>query len=381
LVRQQVVPDDPILAWGPVTPYGPPLANAAHPWMGGGAQWALKAINPGPAWNQATLQSAVLGAGINVGILDSGVDIRHADLDYAYIWTYDFVEPSGTCTPSQYPDVPQQLYNCDPNRHGTHVAGIALGAANGYGIVGVAPYGRLTSFRMASSIGTYTVANATAAIVQAITQGMHVVNASFGGPLNDPADPTTTEVAALQLAYAYGMTVVAAAGNSGTADVDASLPAGQRTVITVGATRPDSTVANYSSWGAALDVVAPGGGDVTGAPSAYCRNRFGQDGYFASNSGTVLSARSTIGIIDPFAIANAGFISFYAFVPDFDGCLDGTPPGLQRRVAGDWMLASGTSMAAPHVTGIAAGRLGARRRVGRFSGVDQWPDLGVDRGQ
>lgn len=347
----QVLPTDPFFTAGPPSPYGPACGGVSC--RSGGAQWALKAIEPEGAWQVAVINPRVLGSGVNVGIIDSGVDSRHPDLGANYAWQWDRLDPNGWCQGQTH--VPPQQYNCDPQRHGSHVAGIAAGAVNDYGMVGVAPYARLHSLRIVGITGSYETAHLVDALVFAFSQGLQVVNMSLRGPYD------TALHSMLSYANFVGVTLVASSGNSYERDLDTLswLPGSFEPALTVGATTPAHAVANFSSWGHAVDVVAPGGGHAT-ALTGFCRNQYGQQGYFGlTDSSNVLSARSTFGITDPFAVVAAGFTAFHPFIPDFDGCLDGTPAVLQRRVAGDWLMLSGTSMAAPHVTGIAAGVRGA----------------------
>ena len=99
--------------------------------------------------------------------------------------------------------------------------------------------------------GTYNwIANG---IYYAADHGANIISMSLGGSLG-----STTLENAVAYAYNHGVTVIAASGNSGRSTV--AYPAAYNAyVIAVGATRYDTTRASYSQYGSALDVVAPGG--------------------------------------------------------------------------------------------------------------------------
>jgi serine protease len=107
--------------------------------------------------------------------------------------------------------------------------------------------------KVLDSLGAGTYANVAEGIIWATNNGAHVINLGLGG-----AEPSKTLENAVAYAYTYGVTVIAAAGNDGSGSV--GYPAAYDDyVIAVGATRYDETLAYYSNYGQSLDLVAPGG--------------------------------------------------------------------------------------------------------------------------
>ena len=182
----------------------------------------------------------------------------------------------------------------DENGHGTHVAGtIAQATNNGRGVAGVAYDVDLMAIRTLDRYGSGSTYDTASGIVWAVDNGADVINLSLGSPY-----ATSIERNAVEYAIANGVVVVAATGNDGRSAI--SYPAGYDGVLAVGAVRADGRVASYSNYGSGIDLVAPGGDtsvDQTG------------DGYG-------------------------------------DGILQETLGGLR--------FFEGTSMASPHVAGIAA---------------------------
>ena len=139
----------------------------------------------------------------------------------------------------------------DDYGHGTHVAGIvAARIDNGIGIAGLA--GRATIMPVdvfGGGIGTYE--DLIRAIVYATDNGAQVINMSLGA-----SSYSLGEEAAVDYAYAHGVVVVAAAGNSGLTEVH--YPAAHANVIAVAATAADDSLAYFSTRGDWVDVAAPG---------------------------------------------------------------------------------------------------------------------------
>jgi serine protease len=142
----------------------------------------------------------------------------------------------------------------DNNGHGTHVAGtIAQATGNGLGVAGIASETTLMPVKVLDySGGGYDITVADG-IYYAVDNGAKIINLSLGG-----SSSSTTLEDAVAYAYGNGVVVVAASGNAGTGSVD--YPAAYDSyVIAVGATRYDETRAPYSNFGTSLDLVAPGG--------------------------------------------------------------------------------------------------------------------------
>lgn len=149
--------------------------------------------------------------------------------------------------------VPGVASAADDNGHGTHVAGtIAQTTHNGLGVAGVAPRARILPVKVLSAQGFGTSAGVAAGIDYAVDHGARVINLSLGGP-------TYSRVIhnAAKKARGAGVLVVAAAGNDGRART--SWPGALPEVIGVSAFGPDGELAPYSNRGKGVDVSAPGG--------------------------------------------------------------------------------------------------------------------------
>jgi PKD repeat protein len=206
-----------------------------------------------PAWNVSD------GSGVIVAIIDTGIAYetyseqdaegqqiyyeQAPDLAGTYFWAgYDFVNRD------EHP-------NDDSNPgHGTHIAGIiAQNTNNNVGAAGVAFMTYLMPVKVLDGNGAGTYADIAEGIIWATNHGAHVINLGLGG-----TEPSNTLEDAVAYAYNKGVTVIAAAGNDGTENV--SYPAAYDDyVIAVGASRYDETPTDYSSYGASLDLLAPGG--------------------------------------------------------------------------------------------------------------------------
>jgi subtilisin family serine protease len=199
---------------------------------------------------------------------------------------------------------------CD---HGTHVVGTV--AASDYGL---APAAKVLPIQILKRDGDQCVGNTTdaaAAIRYAVSRGAKVINLSVGGT-NPLIGSATALPGAVSEAAAAGVTVVFAAGNNSGDAVDDSY--GNDALI-VAATEPDGSLAEYSQRGAGVDVAAPGGEPFSGNT---CRG-------------------------------------------DGSDCVASTAPG------GEYFAMAGTSMAAPHVAGMAALLLGQRPSRGRSDVVNR----------
>ena len=216
---------------------------------------------------------AVTGKGVGVAVIDSGIQTAHAALAGKVIASVSFAtgEPSTT----------------DGFGHGTHVAGIIAGQASAaQGVTteyggGIAPGAHLVNVKVLNSSGAGYTSDVIAGIQWTIANrgkyAIKVVNLSLGHPQVEPCITDPLCLAAEQ-ASAAGLVVVASAGNGGKDDkgrevyASISTPGVSPSAITVGAlvtwntvTPDDDTVATYSSRGptkfeAGLkpDVVAPG---------------------------------------------------------------------------------------------------------------------------
>ena len=216
-------------------------------------QWHLDndeygGINIENAWDLST------GAGVVVAVLDTGVAYE----DYGiYRQAPDL---SGATFVAGHDFINNDSHPNDDDSHGTHVAGtIAQSTNNGLGVAGVAFDASIMPVKVLDADGSgtaYTVANG---IRFAADNGADVINMSLGWPWwrGRMYDPGPVVHNAVSYAYNNGVTIVAAAGNDRKNQV--AYPAAYEECIAVGATQYDEALAPYTNKGAALDLTAPGG--------------------------------------------------------------------------------------------------------------------------
>jgi serine protease len=143
----------------------------------------------------------------------------------------------------------------DDNGHGTHVAGtVAQATNNKYGVAGVAYEASLMPLKVLSAYGGGTVADIAEAIKFAADKGADVINMSLGG-----GGESQLMKEAIDYAHRKGVVIIAAAGNEGANG--ASYPARYPHVIGVSALGPSGEKAPYSNYGAGVGISAPGGSD------------------------------------------------------------------------------------------------------------------------
>ncbi|ODG92990.1 hypothetical protein BED47_17350 [Gottfriedia luciferensis] len=190
------------------------------------------------------------GAGIKVGILDTGIDYNHPDLKDAYKGGYDFVNNDNDPMETTYadwvkagkPSINGGGAESYYTEHGTHVAGTIGGrgkADSNYSTTGVAPDASIYSYRVLGPGGSGTTDDIIAGIDRAITDGMDVINLSLGAPYNDPLSP---ESIALNYAVLSGVTSIVAAGNSGDAMYTVGNPGNAALALSVGASDVPTTI-------------------------------------------------------------------------------------------------------------------------------------------
>ena len=203
-------------------------------------QYGLVAIRAPQGWDKNTGSTSV-----TIAIVDSGVDLTHADLAGKIVPGYDFVNLD---------NIPQ-----DDNGHGTHVAGIAAALTNnGIGVAGVSWGARIMPVKVLDASGAGSISNVALGIIWAAENGAEVINISLGcGLLSCPTSPQVLEDA-VNFAYGKGATLVAAAGNGGTNFV--FYPAHFPHVIAVAATDQLNDHWAQSNFGPEVDVSAPGAG-------------------------------------------------------------------------------------------------------------------------
>lgn len=254
-------------------------------------------IHTESAWNASN------GSGVVAAVIDTGVAYENYQPNRREKY-YRAPDLAQTSFVPGYDFVNSDSHPNDDNSHGTHVTGtIAQSTNNSLGVAGVAFGASIMPVKVLGKDGSGTYADVADGIRWAADHGAKVINLSLGGP-----SPATYLEEALAYAYNNGVTIVAAAGNDG-ANVISYPAAYDQYVIAVGATRYDEALAYYSNYGSNLDLVAPGG-DLNVDQNG--------DGYA-------------------------------------DGVLQNTfnPNTKNRSDFGYWFF-QGTSMAAPHVAGVAA---------------------------
>jgi subtilisin family serine protease len=214
-------------------------------------QWALGRIGAEQAWTRTT------GAGVRIGIVDTGVDLEHEDLAGEVVESASCVGAKGD--PSKCNGSAQ-----DDQGHGTHVSGIAAALKdNGKGVAGVAPDAELVVAKVLSASGTGSGEDVTAGIKWVVDHGAKIVNLSLG----DPIQPISALISENELldgvnyAWGKGAIPVIASGNSGTGLGLEGSNFGDMNAVIVGATGPDDQPSTYSTstGGAKWAVAAPGG--------------------------------------------------------------------------------------------------------------------------
>ncbi|WP_416967746.1 S8 family peptidase [Streptomyces sp. 4F14] len=282
-------------------------------------QWDLfestAGMNVPAAWNTTT------GTGVTVAVIDTGY-VAHSDLASNIVAGYDFIADTAVSVDGNgrdnNPADPGDWYNANEcaagvpasnsSWHGTHVAGtIAAVTNNGKGIAGIAHGAKISPVRVLGKCGGYDsdiidaitwASGGTVSGVPANANVAKVINMSLGG---DGACSTATQNA-INGAVGRGTTVVVAAGNESD-NVANHNPGNCNNVISVAATNRAGAKASYSNFGSLVDISAPGGETRT-------------------------------------ATAN--------------GILSTLNSGTKTPVAESYSYYQGTSMATPHVAGLAA---------------------------
>ena len=324
-----VVVRDVVVQWQEPTTTVAFEADVGDPPFSGSAdfffdlQWGHVPVRATAAW-----AAGVRGEGVRVAVIDGGFDLTHPDLvpNINFELSLNFV--AGETLQYALPD---------PFSHGAHVAGTIAAAQNDFGVIGVAPDAELVLLKALGDAGSGSFADVGAAMVYAADVGAHIANMSLGARIPQrgiPGDITAREVAELRVFMQRianygtwkGTLYVASAGNAGldrdtTADL-LVLPADINRIVTVSATAPIGwatdpldtfleNLASYSNYGrSAIDVSAPGGDFV----------------YPGNENCTVAGLLRPCWVFDlVFSTGN-----------------------------GSWYWSAGTSMAAPHASGVAA---------------------------
>jgi subtilisin family serine protease len=362
-------------------------------------QWDMAMIGATPSGAHRT----ATGEGVDVGIIDTGVEGTHPDIAPNFDarrsrnFTMDIPAVDGPCEVATCIDPA----NVDDNGHGTHVAGEVAAPRNRFGIGGVAPDATLVNLRAGQDSGYFFLYETVGALVEAGNLGLDVVNMSF---YTDPwlyncasrADYVSGDVsdeeiaqqafirqqvlAAVSYAHDRGVTLVGAAGNGHTnlatptrsdatspdyppetnrervvTDNCLDLPSEAPEVISTTAVGPSGTKSDFSNYGFGdVEIAAPGGWarDFVGTPDFNIPENRVLGPY-------PLHVAIQEGLADEQGNPTDGFSVKYCD---------------RRGTCGFYTYLQGTSMAAPHVTGVAALAIEAHGRPTRGGGVSLSPD-------
>ncbi len=275
----------------PNDPYYSYQWNFYNPQYGG--------INAQEAWDIST------GSNVVVAVVDTGVAYENYCGGSPLKCYYRAPDLANTVFVQGYDFANNDAHPNDDNSHGTHVTGtIAQSTNNNAGVAGIAFNAKIMPVKVLDKDGSGYYSWIADGIRYAADNGARVISLSLGGP---QASATLEE--AIAYAYSKNVTIVAAAGNDGLGG-PASYPAAYNDyVIAVAATKYDEARSPYSTTGSYVDVAAPGG--YTGADQ-------NGDGYA-------------------------------------DGILQQTfNPSTKSTSSFGYYFFQGTSMATPHVSGLAA---------------------------
>jgi hypothetical protein len=235
----------------------------------------------------------------DIAILDTGIDLDHPDLN---VFNFTYCKTQGPVNANCVDGDPDAN---DINSHGTHVAGIAAALDNSIGVVGVAPGARLWAVKVLEDDGTGAGSQIIAGVdyVAQHAAEIEVANMSLVG--NGEFQALDDAIAG---AVAAGVVFTLAAGN---AHIDVALvfPSGHPSAITVSAfedydgvagglsaTAGDDTFANFSNFGAGVNIMAPGVSIRSTVP----------DGGLANFSGTSMAAPHVAGAAALYMSLNPG---------------------------------------------------------------------------
>ena len=223
-------------------------------------QWALQTVLEDPERVQTLVGSAAQP--VVVAMIDTGLDWDHLDFSSENLWNNNDEIPDNNIDDDGngyvddiigYNFIDRNNLPWDYDGHGTLTAGIiAAQSNNDFGMAGINPNVRLMVLKAVNDFGNTRAAYLAEAISYAVDNGARIINLSVGGP-----DLTNVEEEALKQAEQRGVLVVVAAGNNGEELKNYGF-ANADHVLTVAAIDPEKKRAQFSNWGEAIDVAAPG---------------------------------------------------------------------------------------------------------------------------
>ncbi len=266
LLRALITPNDPLFKYQYALSNTGQIIGSVPGSPQGKASADIKAPT---AWGETKGREDII-----VAVVDSGVDMAHPDLQ-------NKIQNSGKDFINNDNDATDDLW------HGTFVAGIiAAQNDNGEGIAGVAWNCKILPVKVLDNSGVGSTDQVASGILWAADNGAAVINLSLGAETG-----TETLRAALKYAYDKGVIIVAAAGNGNT---NVFYPAAYDTyVLAVAATDYNDNRADFSNFGARIDVAAPGVRILSTVPTWY----FGPDVLpYGYADGTSFSAPHVAGL-------------------------------------------------------------------------------------
>ncbi|MCT8138450.1 S8 family peptidase [Anaerobacillus sp. CMMVII] len=242
--------------------------NAAVQALGQTIPWGVPKVQTPEANNLG-----YTGNGLKVAILDTGIDRSHPDLNANVKGGFSVFTDSANSDPYY-----------DGSGHGTHVAGTVAAVDNDFGVVGVAKNADLYAVKVLNNSGSGSYEGIAKGIEWSIQNGMDIINMSLGG-----SSSSSILEQFCNLAYAEGILVVAAAGNSGNSggrNDSVGYPAKYNSVIAVAAIDQNERRASFSSTGPAVELSAPGVSILSTTPN----------NSYASYNGTSMASPHVAGV-------------------------------------------------------------------------------------